>query len=62
VTAHGKQNLNDAEACHLYGYWLMQQGGFDESLAELTRAAGLNPLSAGIAADVKPAADVPGKV
>jgi Tfp pilus assembly protein PilF len=45
-------NPNYADAHHLYGFWLAQQGRFDESLAELKRAAELDPLSAGIAADV----------
>lgn len=45
-------NPSYAEAHHLYGFWLAQQGRFDESLAELKRAAELDPLSAGIAADV----------
>jgi TolB-like protein/Tfp pilus assembly protein PilF len=45
-------NPNYVEAHHLYGYWLMQQGRFDESLAELKRAAELDPLSAGITADM----------
>ncbi len=45
-------NPNYAEAHHLYGYLLAEQGRFDESLAESKRAAELDPLSAGIASDV----------
>jgi tetratricopeptide (TPR) repeat protein len=45
-------NPNYSEAHHLYGYFLVQAGRFDESLAEMRRAAQLDPLSAGIAGDV----------
>jgi len=44
-------NPNYDEAHHLYGFWLAQQGRFDEGLAEMRRATELDPLSAGIAGD-----------
>ena len=44
-------NPNYSQAHYLYGYFLVQAGRFDESLAEMRRAAQLDPLSAGIAGD-----------
>ena len=45
-------NPNYAFAHDQYGYLLLWQGRFDESLAEMTRASELDPLSARITMDV----------
>ena len=45
-------NPSYAEAHHLYGFLLVFQGRFHESLAEMKRASELDPLSAGITNDV----------
>ena len=55
-------NPSSAEAHFQYGYLLMFEGRFDESLAEMRRASDLDPLSAEYTNDVALAAYVPGKV
>jgi class 3 adenylate cyclase/TolB-like protein len=55
-------NPSYAEAHHLCGFWLAQQGRFAESLAELKRAAELDPAFRRYCGRCEPAAHVPRKV